>query len=206
MTATAPSASPPGSVRMFGGTCDNAGRDRMHGSLFHGFKQFVLRQGGPEQWTAVVQAAKATDWYFATKSYPDEELESLVNAFAAATGTTAAVVWVAFGAAVVPSLVTLYGAYLQPDWHTLDLLENVERVIHRTVRMQDKAAAPPRLVPTRTSPGEVQIEYASDRRLCSFAEGICQGVAAHYGETVTIEHPQCMLTGAPRCLIVVRLA
>jgi hypothetical protein len=176
----------------------------MHGSLFSGFKQFVVQSHGLATWNAVIHTTGGQGWYLSTHTYPDSELEALVDASATLAGKTPEAVWEDFGAALVPHLVMLYGAYLLPHWRTLDLLENVERVVHRTVRMRDKAAEPPQLRPTRTSPNEVEIEYTSTRRLCGLAVGICRGVAAHYREEVTIAHPECMLTGASRCLLVVR--
>lgn len=176
----------------------------MHGSLFHGFKQYVLGRLGVATWNLAVQTAKGSGWYHASSRYPDEELEALITAVAAAEGKAAGAVWEEFGTALVPHLVTLYGAYLLPHWRTLDLLENVEGVVHRTVRMHDKAAEPPRLRPVRISSNEVRIEYASARRLCRLAVGICRGVAAHFDEEIMLAEPQCMLAGATHCVLVVR--
>ena len=176
----------------------------MHGSVFYGFKQFVVGRDGKEVWQAVVRSAGAGGWYFPTNSYPDEELQALVTSAAAAEGRAVGEVWEEFGAAVVPNLLTVYRSYLLSSWRTLDVLENVESVIHRTVRMLDKAATPPHLRVVRPSASEVRIEYSSARRLCLFAVGICRGVAAHFGETITVDHPSCMLRGERSCLIVVR--
>lgn len=41
--------------------------------------------------------------------------------------------------------------------------------------------------------------YRSPRKLCDLAHGFVEGVAAHYGETVTFSQPACMHDGAPSC-------
>ena len=40
----------------------------MHGSVFHGYKQFVQTRGGAEQWDQIARAAGVPGWYLATKS------------------------------------------------------------------------------------------------------------------------------------------
>jgi len=178
----------------------------MHGSLLHGFKQFVLARHGREAWNDVVQAAKVDGWYVATQVYPDKELVGLVEATATRVRSPVPAVLEEFGAAIVPTLVGLYGAFVDPEWRTLDLLVNTESMIHKAIRLRDPAAKPPRLRSQRVSDREVHIEYASKRRLCALAIGICKGVAAHYGETVTVEQPECMERGSPSCRLVVRLS
>ncbi len=130
----------------------------------------------------------------------------MVGATATRTGKPAGVILEEFGTAVVPTLLQLYGAFVDPDWRTLDLPMNTESVIHRAIRLNAPEAKPPRLLPQRVSEQEVHIEYSSARRLCALAIGICRGVAAHYEETITIEQPDCVERGSSVCRLVVRLA
>lgn len=46
------------------------------------------------------------------------------------------------------------------------------------------------------------VGYRSRRRLCHLAAGFIEGVAAHYGEHVVLNHERCMQHGAPECVIV----
>ena len=46
------------------------------------------------------------------------------------------------------------------------------------------------------------MHYESARRLCSMAEGMIEGAAAHFGETVALEHTECMLRGGARCTFI----
>jgi hypothetical protein len=110
-----------------------------------------------------------------------------------------------FGETLAPILLGLYQAFVDPAWRTLDLLMNTETVIHRTVRLRDPLAEPPALRVERVAPDEVHIQYTSSRRLCAIAEGLCRGVAAHYGERITVHQPRCMDRGDPACHLVVRL-
>jgi hypothetical protein len=175
----------------------------MHGIILFGFKAFVTAGYGEAEWKRVVHSAGALGWYHATQTYSDQELTALVEATAHLDGRAPSAVLDDFGASLVPVLISMYGAFIDNRWRTLDLLANTETVIHRTVRLRDPTADPPHLSVQRISGTEVHIEYRSQRRLCALAIGICRGVAAHFGEAVTVLHPECMTTGAPVCRIVV---
>ena len=178
----------------------------MHGSLLHGFKQFVLGRDGQEGWDAIVGTANAHGWYFATRIYEDEELGRLVRMTAAYEDRPRTAVLEEYGAALVPTLMTMYRSFVDPSWKTIGLLLNAENVIHRTIRITDRSANPPQLLVRKLSEREVEIEYSSRRRLCAVAVGISRGVAAYFGEEVTVEQPHCMERGAPACRILVRMA
>ena len=42
--------------------------------------------------------------------------------------------------------------------------------------------------------------YASERKLCSLAEGLITGASGHYGERVRIMQLECMHRGDSRCV------
>jgi Haem-NO-binding len=105
----------------------------------------------------------------------------------------------------VPGLLQTYRAFVKPTWRTLDLVAEVETYIHKAVRLREPDAAPPRLRATRTGPTQVVVHYDSPRRLCALPEGIVAGVAAHYGERVTVHQSTCMARGDPSCTLVVDL-
>jgi hypothetical protein len=178
----------------------------MHGSLLHGFKDFVRRRYGEAAWNAIVAAAGAGGWYHSTQVYPDDELMALVQATAVHAQQPVSSILESFGVALVPVLMGLYKAFAEPRWRTLELLANSETVIHRTIRMRDPAAHPPRLRPRWISEREVQIEYRSTRRLCAVAVGICRGVADYFGDVVTVQQTACVERDDGACLILVRLA
>ncbi len=48
---------------------------------------------------------------------------------------------------------------------------------------------------------KIRIIYTSARRLCHVATSIIRGLAANYGEEVTIAETECMHRGANRCVL-----
>lgn len=179
----------------------------MHGIIFHELKKYVVTKLGDQAWDALLtESGLGFKTYLATSQYPDGEVVSLVETASKVTKQPASAILEDFGAFIVPDLAKVYGALMRPEWKTLDVLENVEKVIHEVIRRQDPNAKPPRLVCTRVSAGEVRITYTSSRKLCSVAKGIIAGLASLYGEKVAIEETSCMHQGAAACTMTVRSA
>jgi hypothetical protein len=169
------------------------------------FRRFVTERFGATAWDETLKiAGLPSRAYAAVETYPDEELVRLVAAARQVSKTPSDVLLESFGEALVPGLVQIYGSHLRPEWTTLDVILHTEATIHSVVRQQNPGATPPPLRASRRSEREVQVSYASPRRLCAVARGICRGLARHFGETIQIEEPSCMLRGGRTCEIVVR--
>ncbi len=178
----------------------------MHGLILAELKKFVDTRLGGDTWKSVLkEAGLGVKVYMPTQVYPDTEVAAIVGAASRLSGLPAVAVLEQFGEFIVPDLVAVYGAYVRPEWKTLDLILNTEETIHRVVRTRDPGALPPELRVSRVSGDEVAIEYSSARKLCAIARGIVKGVAAHYRETVSLSEPQCMWRGDAHCKINVRV-
>ena len=178
----------------------------MHGLIFAELKKYVDHVLGPQAWEPLLaKAGLAGKLYMPVSTYPDTEAVALVTAASATTGLPADTVLQGFGEFIAPDLLRMYGSLLPREWKTLDILEHTEETIHRVVRAQTPGADPPKLVAKRSSAQEVVITYTSERRMCGVAKGIVRGIAKERGEGVAISETTCMLAGADRCELVVRL-
>jgi hypothetical protein len=179
----------------------------MHGIVHAELRDFTMSRLGTAAWRgALVEAGVPGKVYLLSESYPDEELTAVLGALSRTSGEPVDALLEQFGAACVPGLLRTYGTFADPAWRTLDMVDNTEHVIHRTVRLQDPRADPPRLSTERLGRDEVRVLYASPRRLCAFGIGVIRGIAAHYGDDVDISHPLCMHRGDPHCEIAVTAA
>jgi hypothetical protein len=179
----------------------------MHGIIHLELQNFVVKHHGEAAWRALTdQAGLSREIYTPLRSYPDEQLGALVNAAVQLTGTDATALWEAFGAFLAPRYLALYGKLLKPAWRTLDVLEHAENTIHRVVRMREPGALPPRLQAQRVSPTAIRMSYDSPRRLCGVARGIARGIAAHFGEQLSISDERCMHRGDRACVMLFNLA
>jgi tRNA A-37 threonylcarbamoyl transferase component Bud32 len=174
----------------------------MHGSIFLQFQRFAQKHGCIPAWEILLREAHLpVKSYSPARAYPDEEMLALVGAASRLLNIPADAVLEAFGEFVAPELIRLYGKLIDPEWKTLDLIENTEKLIHAAVRVGNPGARPPVLHCIRSTPDELQIVYSSDRQLCGVAKGIVKGVARHYGEVVRISDDACMLRGDPFCAL-----
>lgn len=176
----------------------------MHGLIVNQLRQYVVQRHDRETWEKLrVETGVGLDEgpIPINAVYPDEEVVALVSAASAATGTPLSVLLEDFGAFIAPALLRVYEPLIRREWSALDIVEKTEDTIHTVVRRQDGIALPPHLKARRVSPGEVEVEYTSPRRLCDVARGIVRGIAEERRELVQIEQPECMLRGDARCLI-----
>jgi hypothetical protein len=72
-------------------------------------------------------------------------------------------------------------------------------IIHPEVRKLYPGADTPDFEFDATSPEVLVMIYRSKRKLCALAEGLIEGAANHYGQTVRIDHQQCMHRGDAHC-------
>jgi predicted hydrocarbon binding protein len=179
----------------------------MHGIILTELQKFVTQRHGPETWAEILSRAGLRNTiYLTSATYPDSDVVAIVTAASQLSRTPAPDLLENFGAALVPGLVQVYGRLVKRGWRTLDLIEHTEQTMHTVVRRQNPGAEPPRLQCTRVSPDEVVVTYTSERKLCAVAKGIIQGIASHFQERVVIRERECMLKGAPACIISVRLS
>lgn len=178
----------------------------MHGLVHAELRDFAVERLGRERWSRTLREHGVADRiYRFSDTYPDAELLACVALLAEALGADQQELLREFGKVLATGLIATYGPLVEPRWGAVDLFEHTERVIHRAVRLQDPDADPPRLRVTRTGESEVRIVYDSPRRLCSLAKGLIDGIATSYGEDVVTTEDDCMLEGAPVCLMHVRV-
>ncbi len=174
----------------------------MHGLIFAELKKYSETKLGANGWhTLLKEAGLPGKLYLTVESYPDADVLALLGAASRITGSQTGAILEDFGEFITPDLMAMYAAFVPKDWTTLDFLENVERTIHRTVRMRNPGAEPPRIQSRRSQPNQITITYSSERRLCALARGLARGVAKHYGQRVSIDEPECMMSGAEECKI-----
>lgn len=175
----------------------------MQGIIFDELEKFVQSQLGEPGLTRIRTLTGRAGGYEIGASYPDDELKSIVADLVTATGRPPQELIEAFGVALVPGLLGVYGFLVNPRWSFVSFLLNAEGVIHRGVKLNTPSAQPPALQCDRIGPDSVRITYRSQRRLCPLAKGIVRGAATHYGVEVMISEDRCMLRGDSECLITV---
>ncbi|MBW3640125.1 MAG: heme NO-binding domain-containing protein [Actinobacteria bacterium] len=101
----------------------------------------------------------------------------------------------------MPLLAERYPHFFPPHTDTRAFVLTLNDMIHPEVRKLYPGATPPVFGFESAPEEEMLLSYTSARRLCALAEGFVYGAAKHYGQTVVISQPACMLDGASRCLL-----
>ena len=177
----------------------------MKGIVFNLLEGAVTRAYGENTWDDLLEAAGLAGSYTSLGNYPDSDLTGLVQAASAATGIPqqATIRW--FGREALPALASAYPGFFDPHQDVILFLYTLNEIIHPEVRKLYPGADVPTFGFATAEDGTVTMRYGSPRQLCAFAEGLIEGAAAHFGQTVAIEQPDCMLRGDELCTIEIRV-
>jgi hypothetical protein len=174
----------------------------MKGIVFNLLEEAVVEAQGPDAWDQVLEDAGVDGAYTSLGNYPDDEAMALVAAICEQVGEPANVVLRDFGRAALPSLVARFPEFAAAHASAKSFLMRLDDTIHPEVVKLYPDARPPRFRFEDPAPGVLVMHYVSERRLCAMAEGMIEASAAHFRESLALDHPECMRRGAPRCTFV----
>ncbi|HEX9697176.1 MAG TPA: heme NO-binding domain-containing protein [Actinomycetota bacterium] len=175
----------------------------MKGVIFDLLEQVVSKGYGEQTWETMLDQTGLDGAYTAVGSYPDEQLGALVVAGAtlAKVEPDALVRW--FGKECVPLLVERYPEFFAPHTETKSFLLTLNEVIHPEVRKLFPGAYAPSFEFDAPSDDTLALTYSSHRKLCSFAEGLIEGAAEHFKESVRVTQSLCSKRGDDQCRLLV---
>ena len=159
----------------------------MHGFIFIEYEKFALTHLTYKVWEEILVENELQDrQYSPVALYPDTEMQALLRGVSSRTQMPEEELLELFGIHLVPDLMKVYRAYINPEWRTLALLEQAEKTIHVSVRKSTAGAAPPILQVVRSGHNEIEIRYVSERKMIELGVGIIKGLAQFFNETDNI--------------------
>lgn len=173
----------------------------MKGLVFNILEEAVTATYGPATWDAVLDRAGSNGVYASVGSYEDAELFGIVGAVAEEVERPAEEIVRWFGQASIEMLFARFPfdrdhASAVTFLATLDELHQVE------VTKLYPDAVVPRFEFDGDDGNVVTLKYRSPRGLCTYAEGMIEGTAGRFGQTVSIEHRECSHRGDECCTFV----
>jgi hypothetical protein len=179
----------------------------MYGMVNAAIESMVTEKFGPEKWAAVkARAGIEEPMFISMKQYPDSATYALAGAAAEELGMPLPDVLRAFGTYWVDY--AKRGPYgrimLSSGKGTYELLSALDDM-HARIGMSFPELRPPSF---RVEPqgDAVILEYRSERPgLAVFVEGLVEGVANLYGETVDVRQIASREAGAPHDRFLVRV-
>ena len=174
----------------------------MKGIVFNLLQEAVSAEYGEETWDTLLDKAELDGVYTALGTYPDEQAFKLVGVASAALNVPPEAVLRWFGKSAIPLLAKSYPDFFDTHADTRSFLLTLNDIIHPEVRKLYPGADVPTFEFDEARNGSLGIGYRSARKMCSFAEGLIDGAAVHYAESVSIAQSECMNRGDERCMIV----
>lgn len=171
----------------------------MKGVVFNLLEQVVANKYGEETWENLLDHTGLAGAYTSLGSYPDEEIEKLVNAASATLNLPAADVLRWFGREAMPLLAKAYPAFFTPHRNARSFVMSVNAIIHPEVRKLYAGAGCPHFHFEESEDGTLLMNYNSARKLCALAHGFIEGAGDHYNQNMQVGHPYCMHRGDPHC-------
>lgn len=171
----------------------------MKGIVFSLLEEVVRSQYGEDTWDSLLDQAGLSGAYTALGSYPDAELLGLVGAASASLKLPADEIVRWFARSALPLLFQKYPQFFDAHSSTRPFLLSLNDIIHPEVRKLYPGADVPEFAYDDSSESVLIMKYHSPRKLCSFAQGLVEGAAEHYGESLKFEHLKCMKHGDDHC-------
>jgi hypothetical protein len=173
----------------------------MKGIVFNLFEAVVRRDYGEDTWEALLEAANVDGAYTSLGNYSDEEMMKLVGFASSALKMPADDVVRWFGRNALPLLAKKHPHFFEPHQSTRPFLLTLNDVIHSEVRKLYPGSELPVFSYDTSSSEVLLLHYRSPRKLCALAEGFIEATAAHYGEELSLDQPECMKRGDDKCVL-----
>ena len=174
----------------------------MKGVVFTEFLEYAESAFGADLIDDVIDAADLASGgaYTSVGTYPHQELIAVLVGLHEATGREIPTMVRSFGEHLFGRLGAAHGDLLEGLEDPVTFLENVDGVIHVTVRKLYPDAELPEVRAERTADGAL-VRYRSPRPFADLAEGLIQGCLNHFEAEAEIERE----TGDGETLFHVRL-
>ena len=171
----------------------------MKGVVFNLLEQVVTSAYGVDAWDKLLDGSRVTGIYTSIGSYPDEELERLVESACGMLDVSRDAVLRWFGQQAIPLLAQAYPAFFETHETARTFVSGINHVIHAEVRKLYTGAECPHFNIRDNRPGVLAMDYRSSRRMCALAQGFVEGAAQFYCEEVEFRHVTCTANGDERC-------
>lgn len=178
----------------------------MQGAIFTAFSDMIIDKMGMEQWNELLDKTEPASggMYTSGEQYADDELVNMVVALSEKTGLAAEKLIEAFGIYLFDKLYASNPADVSDIDNLRDFLLAIDQVIHVEVKRLHPNAYLPKFEYEEGENDDLIMYYSSKRKLCHASIGLIHGASKQFGENISIEHPECMHSGAERCKLVVK--
>ena len=174
----------------------------MKGLMFDLLEHAVTHEHGAETWGALLKEVEIEGPFPLTDSFPDIDFAEMIDVLAERIGTTHDDVLRRFGRSSLAQLAERYPSFFNKHTSAKTFLITMNEVVHPEARRMFPGAYAPVFTYDAPDDDSLSLEYESNRQFCAWAEGMLEGAAAHFGETVKVSQSKCTKRGDARCVLV----
>ena len=166
----------------------------MKGTIFKHLEAYIVEVGGYESLELILEQVEleSTRPFVGPLFYPDSDLLSIFGAacqhFSLEPGATLQ----SFGEFLFHRLAADSPHFLRGVDTVVEMLHQVDGVIHVEVKKLSPESYLPRLRCETLGEGKVLMTYQSDRKLCQLFVGLARGAAQHFRQTMRETELACM--------------
>ena len=174
----------------------------MKGMIFIAFESFVVETHGREFYEELIESSSPGfegSTYVGPATYDDERLMELVQLANERSGIPIPDLIRGFGRHCLPMLFEYYPGSIHQFETPRDLLLGIDQIIHVETKKLYPDAQTPSFTYEDMGDRRLRMNYQSPRKLCWLVEGLIDGLADYYGDTIEYAQEQCMHDGAEKC-------
>lgn len=161
----------------------------MKGVVFNIVEEVVIGLYDEDTWDNVIDEAGVSGVYSSPGSYPDEDLYAIVAAAAKLLDVEVPALLRIVGTKAFNGLATRYPDLVGQHVDTIAFIRHVEDYIHPEVKKLYPSAILPEFEFSDLENGMTRMLYRSPRGLHNLAEGLIEGAAERFGQTITVHRP-----------------
>ncbi|HLI48079.1 MAG TPA: heme NO-binding domain-containing protein [Chthonomonas sp.] len=173
----------------------------MKGIVFNLLESVVCSQFGEDTWDDILEESQVHGVYTTLGNYPDDELFQIVCAASKILHISPHEVIRFFGQKSIPLMAAAHPEFFSAHNNTRSFILALNTIIHPEVRKLYPGAQVPVFEFDTSSSNKLIITYSSPRKLCAFAQGLIEGTAEYFGETIDLQHLVCMHRGDSNCVL-----
>ncbi len=178
----------------------------MKGIIFVLLEEKIQTDHGQDAWDQILQDAGVEGVYTTLGNYPYEEFIELLAAAEPYTDRSGPEAQRWFGRHALHRFNEKHPHLFEPHDSTLSFAKDLNEVIHPEVRkLYPEAPVPTFIIDESPEGGDLSIAYESPRGLCFFAEGLLEGTADTYDESLSHHQATCIHQGDQRCELVIQM-
>ena len=167
----------------------------MKGIIFTEFLDMVERDFGIETLDAILSKAKLSGVYTSVGTYPDSEMNNLVQALSGVLNKDVNVLHEYFGKSLFHGLLKNYPSFFSDNISLFEFINSIHDHIHVEVKKLYPDAVLPDIIVQNQSDSQITILYSSSRKYGNIAKGLLLSTIEYFNVKASLKEKKLSESG-----------